>query len=75
MPGEYAGQQPCKAVLDAEGSETNLCVDLDVKAHKLTAAVPCELVLHAGIPPASALQLIKEVCHYLQPCQPISTAG
>ena len=44
---------------------TNLSIDFDVQADEVTAAVACELVLHAGISAAPALQLIKEVCHHL----------
>ena len=52
----------------AEGRDarTDLCIDSDVQANQVTAAVACEFILHAGIPAAPALQLVKEVCHNLQ---------
>lgn len=45
---------------------TYLCIDLDVQAHQIALSITNELVLHAGIPSAAALQLIKEVGHHLQ---------
>ena len=47
---------------------SNLCIDLDVQAYKVALSVADELVLHAGVPSAAALQLIKEVCHHLHQC-------
>ena len=49
-----------------EGCSTDLCIDFDVQAYEVAAAVAGELVLHAGISPAPALQLIKKVGHNLQ---------
>ena len=49
-----------------EGWCTDLCIDFDVQADKVAAAVAGELILHAGIAPAPALQLIKKVSHNLQ---------
>ena len=50
----------------SNGRRTDLCIDFDVQAHEVTAAVACELVLHAGVTPAPALQLVKKVGHDLQ---------
>lgn len=41
-------------------------VDLDVQTHQVVLTIPCDVVLHAGIPLAAALQLIEEVGHNLQ---------
>lgn len=58
----------CTKAADAvtEGWGTYLCIDFDVQAYKVAAAVAGELILHAGITPAPALQLIKKVGHDLQ---------
>ena len=52
----------------AEGRDarTDLCIDFDVQTNQVTAAVACEFILHAGVPPASALQLVEKVCYNLQ---------
>ena len=49
---------------------TYLCIDLDVKPHKITLSIASDLVLHAGIAPASTLELIEEVCHNLSQHNP-----
>lgn len=54
-----------------EGCSTDLCIDFDVQTYKVTAAVAGEFILHAGIPSAPALQLIKEVGHNLQRTLPV----
>ena len=41
---------------------THLIVDFDVQADKVALAVADLVILHAGIPSAPALQLVKKVC-------------
>ena len=43
----------------------HLLIDFDVEPDQLVLAVACDLVLHAGVTFASALHLVKEVCHHL----------
>lgn len=48
------------------GCSTDLCIDFDVQAYKVAAAIAREFIFHAGIAPAPALQLIKKIGHNLQ---------